>query len=622
MAKTSVPIRAFCILATACLVAPAAFGQSADAETRIALIIGNGDYANVPLKNPANDARDLAESLTGLGFQVSLVVDGDIIEMNRAIRDFGYAIKRPDAIALFYYSGHGVQYRGANYLIPAGSDIREADELPYAAINAEQVFAKMESAGARTNIIVLDACRNNPYPGAERAGERGLAVVGNIQPPQSLIVYSTAPGKTAQDGEGRNGVFTGALLDHLADPGLDIELMIRRVREDVIAATGGVQVPWHNSSLTGTGFAFAAPLPPAPAEPAPEPPAAPAVAIAPARAAAPDKPTGALNFVSDPPGVSVIVDGGETYQTPFSLELAPGAHSFEPIAGRADRRYVEGEPKQWITVAAGVDLDVPLRPKVSRAKLAFKWVPEGYDVYVEGEYAGTTPLDPLEVDAGGIEVNLSSEDKPPLTKNLFAPPGQTAVLAWGTSRDLAIALPRKTIKLDGKSDSWEGVEPLWELAEGNASFFMRQEEFGIKRIFICKDEKFLYWRVDFNKTNPLYSLPKGAGNGILLQISPWMEGAGRNFDMNVNYNNEAKKTFSDLGYWDNATQKWRQVTTNVISTKQAKDMFTAKLELSWLEKYCVEPGKLDLNLIHFDRNWQGDDATKVNMKLGYVDFLK
>lgn len=124
-------------------------------------------------------------------------------------------------------------------------------------MNAELVYAKMEASGAGVNIVILDACRNNPLPGADRSTERGLAVVGNVQPPKSVIIYSTAPGRTAADGEGRNGTFTEALLCNIATPDLDIELMMRRVREEVIQASGGSQVPWQNSSLTGSGFAFA-----------------------------------------------------------------------------------------------------------------------------------------------------------------------------------------------------------------------------------------------------------------------------------------------------------------------------------------------------------------------------
>ena len=267
------------------LLAQAATGSG---ETRVALVIGNSDYPNVPLKNPVNDARDMAAALQNLGFTVTLVVDGDYPAMNRAVRDFGNAIKSKDAVALFYYSGHGVQYQGANYLIPARADILSADELPYSAVNAEQVYAKMESSGARTNLIILDACRNNPFPGSERALERGLAVVGNIQPPRSLIVYSTAPGKTAQDGEGRNGVFTKALLKHLSDPGLDAELMVRRVREDVIASTNGAQVPWHNSSITGQGFYFAG--------------------------------RGEIEVTSDPSGAEISVDGVRRGLSPIVLD--------------------------------------------------------------------------------------------------------------------------------------------------------------------------------------------------------------------------------------------------------------------------------------------------------------
>jgi len=137
------------------LFATASAQATAPAETRVALVIGNGAYPSVPLKNPVNDARDLSEALKGLGFSVTLVTDADLTSMSRAIRDFGNAIKRPDAVALFYYSGHGVQYQGANYLIPAKADIQAQDELSFSAVNADQVYAKMESSGDRMNIVIL-----------------------------------------------------------------------------------------------------------------------------------------------------------------------------------------------------------------------------------------------------------------------------------------------------------------------------------------------------------------------------------------------------------------------------------------------------------------------------------
>jgi hypothetical protein len=316
-------------------------------ETRIALVIGNGDYANVPLKNPANDATDMAAALKTIGSSVTLVVDGDFAAMNRAVRDFGNSIKRQDAVALFYYSGHGVQYQGANYLIPAHADIQSADELPYSAVNAEQVYAKMEASGARTNLIILDACRNNPFPGAERALERGLAVVGNVQPPRSLIVYSTAPGKTALDGEGRNGVFTTALLKHLSDPGLDAELMVRRVREDVIAATNGAQVPWHNSSITGQGFFFAG--------------------------------RGEIDVTTDPVGAEISVNGAIRGLSPLHLADIPQYGEVE-IAARIGNRVAS----RRVTLRDVGSMTLELKLAAEKGGLAIKANEQNCKVLLDG----------------------------------------------------------------------------------------------------------------------------------------------------------------------------------------------------------------------------------------------
>ncbi|OHE65828.1 MAG: hypothetical protein A2001_11850 [Treponema sp. GWC1_61_84] len=226
-------------------------------EKRIALVIGNGAYPSTPLKNPPNDARDMAEALGRLGFKTTLILDADLARMNRAVRDFGNDLRDPDAVGLFYFSGHGLQIKGANYLIPAFMDIADQEEVPFQSLNVDLIYSKMENSGDKTNIVILDACRNNPFPGSERSAEKGLAVVGS-QPPRSIIIFATAPGKTAQDGSGRNGTFTRYFLKYMDLPGLDIETMMRSVREDVMTETKGAQVPWNNSSLTRGGFTFLA----------------------------------------------------------------------------------------------------------------------------------------------------------------------------------------------------------------------------------------------------------------------------------------------------------------------------------------------------------------------------
>jgi hypothetical protein len=223
---------------------------------KIALIIGNGAYKTNSLKNPPNDAADISDSLKKLGFTVNKLINANKRQMQEAIRDFGRELMKDwNTMGIFYYAGHGCNVKGINYLIPVGADIKHEDEVEYQAVDVGFVLSKMESAGNRVNILILDACRDNPFS-SSRSANRGLTVVE--APKGSLIVYATAPGSVAADGKGRNGVFTGALLKNLKDnPAMDIELFMRSVRKDVMASTGNEQVPWTSSSLT-EGIAFKA----------------------------------------------------------------------------------------------------------------------------------------------------------------------------------------------------------------------------------------------------------------------------------------------------------------------------------------------------------------------------
>jgi len=222
-----------------------------DNVRRTALVIGNAAYKGAPLKNPVNDARGMAGALQGLGFNVKLYVNADYKSMYEAIRSFGRELSR-GGVGLFYYAGHGMQVKGTNYLIPVGADIKEEDEVRFNAVDANLVLSKMESAGNRTNIVILDACRDNPFSRSFRSSTRGLAVVD--APRGSLLVYATAPGSVSADGSGRNGIFTGALLKHINESGVDVEMMLREVRRDVMAETNNKQVPWSSSSLTGSFY--------------------------------------------------------------------------------------------------------------------------------------------------------------------------------------------------------------------------------------------------------------------------------------------------------------------------------------------------------------------------------
>lgn len=221
--------------------------ESGSREKRVALVIGNAAYQRYPLKNTVNDAVDICDALRSKGFEVISSTDANYRKMWDAIRKFGMKLKNSD-IGLFFYSGHGIQVDGINYLIPVNSEIRDRDETRFKAIDASLVLEKMRTAGNSMNIIVLDACRVNPYK-RERGGFNGLAKMD--APSGSLIVYSTSPGKTASDGVGRNGVFTKHFLRSILGDDLEIGMMLRKIRKSIIDETGGKQVPWESSSLTG-----------------------------------------------------------------------------------------------------------------------------------------------------------------------------------------------------------------------------------------------------------------------------------------------------------------------------------------------------------------------------------
>lgn len=222
-----------------------------ETEQRIALVIGNGGYQQGPLRNPVNDANDMAATLSGAGFTVMKHVDADRAAMREAIRQFGDQIKR-GGVGLFFYAGHGIQVRGENYLVPIGAKVAREDEVEDECLKVSSVLRKMETAGNRLNIIILDACRNNPFGRSFRSSQEGLAKMD--APTGSLLAYATAPGSVAADGTGRNGLYTSQLLKHMRTPGVEILSLFRKVRVDVMAESKEQQVPWESTSLTGEFF--------------------------------------------------------------------------------------------------------------------------------------------------------------------------------------------------------------------------------------------------------------------------------------------------------------------------------------------------------------------------------
>lgn len=219
-------------------------------ERRTALVIGNGAYTSGHLKNPVNDAQDMAAAIKKAGFAVTLKKNANHREMMESIEDFGNALKR-GGVGLFYYAGHGVQLGGVNYLLPIGARINKEGDVRYEAVDAGRVLTEMETANNGFDIVILDACRDNPFGRSVRSSSRGLAIVTNA-PTGTFISYSTGHGQVARDGTGRNSPYTKALLENISKPGLTINEVFMSVRSKVKRETG--QVPWELSSLDGNFF--------------------------------------------------------------------------------------------------------------------------------------------------------------------------------------------------------------------------------------------------------------------------------------------------------------------------------------------------------------------------------
>ncbi len=247
-----------------------AVATAADARgQRIALVIGNGNYqySDLPkLANPTNDAEDMARALRGFGFEVIERKNQTLEGMNRAISEFGSKIGGTE-VALFYYAGHGIQVRNQNYLIPVNAKIESEASVPYQGVSLNQVLDEMDNGKSGANIVILDACRNNPITGKFRSGQsRGLASPGST-PKGTVIVYATDPGNVASDGTGRNGLFTAGLLTAFKGKDLTLDGVLTAASAEVEKASGQTQTPYVNGPKTlQKNFHFHVTVEPGPGE--------------------------------------------------------------------------------------------------------------------------------------------------------------------------------------------------------------------------------------------------------------------------------------------------------------------------------------------------------------------
>jgi formylglycine-generating enzyme required for sulfatase activity len=220
--------------------------STAYAQSRVALVIGNSSYSKGFLPNPVNDADDIATVLKTLGFKVTLIKNSSRATMLRAVQQFKANLSARTEVAFFFYAGHGAQFEGDSYLLPLKSSIASTADLPIEALKARDILTQMRSSGSKVNVMVLDACRDLPYPALKRGGARGLARINNAR--SALIAYSTSLGNTAADGRARNSPYTAVLKNYLPKKNLPLTQLFNDVGFAVDRNTRGKQTPWVSSS--------------------------------------------------------------------------------------------------------------------------------------------------------------------------------------------------------------------------------------------------------------------------------------------------------------------------------------------------------------------------------------
>ncbi|WP_080801049.1 caspase family protein, partial [Desulfamplus magnetovallimortis] len=435
--------------------------QLAEAADRTALVIGNGAYKSSPLKNPPNDARDMKKNLEKCGFQVISLLDVGHRDMERAVDNFYKRLKKADA-GLFYYSGHGIQIDGENYLIPVDANVSSESDVKFEAVNAARIMGKMKDAGTPLKIMILDACRDNPFKKSFRSSNRGLARMD--APAGAIIIYSTGPGSVADDGKDNNGVFTGHFIDNMMKPGWVIEKVLKETRKGVMEDTGNRQVPWNASSLTGdfyflAGGSIVVDMPPSSS--------GSEDASKPSSPRAESNQKGSLSIKTAPPGAEVFVEAPDgkkmTSTSPVNFgDLEEGYYNVKAVFDK----YQPQSKKVKVNAGRRAVVSLYLDPVEMKGKLYVKTEPPDSQVrimnIVDKFHNG------IELDNGRYEIEVSREGYRVKTEWVEVQNGENLDLYVELEEIPASPAPApvvQTRKTPNKGDTWTepvtGMEFVW-----------------------------------------------------------------------------------------------------------------------------------------------------------------
>lgn len=398
------------------MAAPMPPGPNASIQ-RIALVVGNANYKEGRLANPVNDAADMGARLKELGFNVTTLLDADLRRMKDAIRDFTDRLYAQEgSVGLFYYAGHGLELDRQNYLLPINADIRRESDVEYEAVNAGRLLDGMMRAKNGTNLVILDACRNNPFARGFRSVSRGLA---EMRPSSgTLVLYATEPGKVASDGAERNGLFTSQLLQTLREPGLTAEEVFKHTALRVHEASSGNQTPWQEGVILGTFYFLPPSAPTTTAGLPPPPPPPPATAV-----------FGHLQLLVNAPDTEVSLKGQTLGRggpgQPINLTNLPVGHTEVTLKApghRSESRTLVIEADRW------TQTQIALIPEPQgQARLKVRSNVSGDRVFIDGKDYGPTKIE-VELPAGEHRVRVEKPDHQAYEESLVLSAGETRTL--------------------------------------------------------------------------------------------------------------------------------------------------------------------------------------------------